>query len=74
MFAVWAMVVFSEYGVGNITMCYYLKWAVVIAQLLLGDYIRVVAMHVAINAYDVAHNARYCADVVRDDNNSHLVS
>ena len=67
------MVVFSEYGMGNITMCYYLKWAVVVAQLLLGDYVRVVAMHVAIYAYDVAHHARYCPDVVRDNYDGHIV-
>ena len=51
------MVVFSQYGVGNITMCYYLYRTVVVAQLLLGDYIRVVTMYVAVYAYDVAHHA-----------------
>jgi hypothetical protein len=53
----WAVVVFSEDCVGNIAMRNNLNGAVVVAQLLLGDDIRVVAVYVAVDADDVVHNA-----------------
>ena len=72
--AVWAVVVFAEDGVGNIAMRDNLDGAVVVAQLLLGDDVRVVAMDMAVDADNVIHNARYGTHVVRPHHNSHVVA
>ena len=64
LFAVGAVVVFAEDSVGNIAMCDNLNRAVVVAQLLLGYDVRVVAVYVAVDADDVVHNARNSTHVV----------
>ena len=51
----------------------YLYWAVVVAELFLGDYIGVVAVYVAVDADNVAHNTRYCANIVRHHNDGHIL-
>ena len=72
--AMGAVVVLAEDGVGNVTVGDNLYGAVVVAQLLLGDDIGVVAVHMAVDADDVVHDARYCAHVVRHHHNSHIVA
>ena len=64
MIAVWAIVVFAEDGVWNVAMSNQLNRAIVVAQLLLGDDIRLVAMYVAVDTHNAAYNTRYCANVV----------
>ena len=64
MIAVWAIVVFAKYGVWNVAMCHQLDRAVVVAKLLLGDDIRLMAMYVAVDTHNTAYNTRYCANVV----------
>ena len=66
--------VFSKYGVGYVAVCDYLYGAVVVAKLLLGNDIRVVAVHMAVDANDVVYYARYGAHVVRYHHNSHVVA
>jgi hypothetical protein len=70
----WAVVMLTQYGMRNVAVRDELYWAVIVAQLLLGNYVGVVAVDMTIDAHNASHNARYCADVVRDDHNSHLVS
>ena len=50
-----------------------LYWAVVVAQLLLGDDVRVVTMDVVVDADDALDYARHGANVVRHHNDCHLV-
>lgn len=69
-----AVVVLAEDRVGDITVGDNLYGAVVVAQLLLGDDIRVVAVDMAVDADDIVHDARYCAHVVRYHHNSYLVA
>ena len=64
----------AKNGVGNIAVGDNLDGAVVVAQLLLGDYVRVVAVHMTVDADDVVHNARYGAHVVRYHHNCHIVA
>ena len=52
----WAVVVVAEYGVRNVAVRYYLNRAVIVAELLLGDDVRVVAMNVAVDADNVVHD------------------
>ena len=66
--------VFAKYGVGNVAVCDNLYGAVVVAKLLLGDDVRVVAMHMAVDADDVINDARNRAHVVRNHHNSHVVT
>ena len=66
--------VLAKNGVGNIAVGDNLNGAVVVAQLLLGDYIRVVAVYMAVDADDVVHNARYGTYVVRHHHNGHVVA
>lgn len=47
--------------------------AIVVEKLLLGDDIGVVAMNVAIDAYDASHYTRHRAQVVRNHNDSHTL-
>lgn len=63
----------AEDGVGNVAVRNKLYGAVVVAQLLLGDYIRVVTVHVAVDADDVTNHARNGAHIVRYHDDSHLV-
>ena len=72
--AVGAVVVFAKDGVGNVAVGDNLDGAVVVAQLLLGDDVRVVAMDMAVDADNVIHNARYGTHVVRHHHNSHVVA
>lgn len=69
-----AVVVLAEDGVGNIAMRDNLYGAVVVAQLLLGDDVRVVAVDMAVDADDIVHDARYCAHIVRHHHNGHIVA
>ena len=69
-----AMVVLTEDSVGNVTVGDNLYGAVVVAQLLLGDDIGVVAVHMAVDADDVVHNTLYGAHVGRHHHNSHIVA
>lgn len=71
--AVGALLVLAEDGVGNIAVRYELYRAVVVAQLLLGDDVRIVAMHVAVDTYDATHDTRDSADVVRHHNYGHML-
>ena len=64
MIAVWAIVVLAEDGVWNVAMSNQLNRTVVVAKLLLGDDIRLVAMYVAVDTHNAAYNTRYCANVV----------
>ena len=66
--------VLAEDGVGKVTVGDHLYGAVVVAQLLLGDDIGVVAVHMAVDADDVVHDTRYSAHVVRHHHNSHIVA
>ena len=66
-------VVVAKYRVWDIAVSDNLYGAVVVAQLLLGDYVRVVAMNVSVYAYYALHEARYCTYVVRYHGNSHIL-
>ena len=59
-------------GVRHVTVRNKLYGTVVIEQLLLCYYIRVVAVYVAVYAYDAAYNTRYGTQVVRHHHYSHL--
>ena len=72
--AMGAVVVLAEDGVGDITMGDDLYGAVVVAELLLGDDVRVVAVDMAVDADDVVNDARDSADVVRHHHNGHVVA
>ena len=76
LFVVFASVarVVLQYGVGYVTVRYDLNGAVVVAQLLLGENIRVVTMCCAINADDTLHNAGDCAQIVRNNHHSHIMA
>lgn len=66
--------VLAEDGVGDITVGDNLDGAVVVAELLLGDDVRVVAVDMAVDADDVIHNARYSTHIVRHHHNGHIVA
>ena len=61
----WAAVMFAQYGVGDVAVRYYLYGAVVVTQLLLCYYVRVVAVYMTIYTDYALHDARYCTYVVR---------
>ena len=74
MFAVGALLVLAEDGVGNVTVRDNLYRTVIASQLLLGDDVRVVTMDVVVDADDALDYARHGANVVRHHNDCHLVS
>ena len=63
--------VLAKNGVRNVAVRDELYWTIVVQQLLLGDYVRVVAVHMAIDANYAAHNTRYRAYVVRNHDYCH---
>ena len=67
------MMVFAKDRMWHFAVRNYLYRTVVIFKLLFGYDIRVVAMDRAIDTNDALDNAGYCADVVRDHNDSHLL-
>ena len=71
--AVGTVVMLTKDGVGNIAVGDNLDRAVVVAELLLCDDVRVVAVNMAVDADDVVHNARYGAHVVRHHHDCHVV-
>ena len=60
-----------QHGVGNVPVRHELDGAVVVAQLLLGDDVRTVAVHAAVHADDLLHDAGDRADVVRHHDDRH---
>jgi hypothetical protein len=72
--AVWTSVVLAQNGVWNIAVGDNLNRAVVVAELLLSDYVGVVAVNVPIDADNVAYYTRYGAYVVRHHHNGHLMT
>ena len=50
-----------QYGVWNVPVRKHLNRAVVVAQLLLGEDVGVVAMYTFVDAEDALYNACYCA-------------
>lgn len=73
LFAVWAVLVLTQNRVRNIAVRDNLNRAVVVAQLLLGDYVRIVAVNMAIYADDATNNTRNCANIVRHHHYRHLL-
>ena len=71
--AVRAVMMLAKNRMWYVTVRNKLNRAVVVAELLLGDDIRVVAMHVAVDAHNATHNTRYGAYIVRDHNDGHLL-
>lgn len=63
----------AEYGVGDVAVRDNLYGAVVVTQLLLCYYIGVVAVYMAVYAYDAAHYTRNCTNVVRHHDYGHLL-
>ena len=61
----------AENCVGHLAVRDYLYRAVVVLELFLGDDVRVVAMHRAIDAYDALHNTRNRTQVVRYNHYGH---
>ena len=62
--AVRTVVMLAQDCMRNIAMRYNLNRAVVVAQLLLGNDIRIVAMNMAIDTHDALHNTRYGTNIV----------
>ena len=72
--AVGALVVLAKYSVGYMSVRDNLYRTVVVAQLLLGDDVRLVAVYVAVDTHNALNNARYGTDVVRYHDDGHIVS
>ena len=75
MFATLAAItlVVGKNGVRNRAVADNLDRAVIVVELLLCDYIRVVAVYDAIDTDDTLDSAGYCSHIVRDHNDCHLL-